>query len=105
MQELFQATPICLIKDASVKWEITYSIYPIQLENASRISELIEDDPIYADLDVNFVSQAGKVTRIVVNADQYWLDLAEMSDSLEKSLNDLIDKYLGSNGGYEAARA
>jgi hypothetical protein len=105
MNELFEGTPINLIKDSEVKWQISYDIYPIQLTQAVRIVDFIAEDKFFENFDVGLVSQNGRVTSIVVKAERNWLDLASMSHAFEKRLNDLFDRYLESNGGYAAAQA
>jgi hypothetical protein len=105
MNALIQETPICLIRNSEVKWEIEYEIYPIQLEHALTIAELITHDAFFKDIDVNLVSHAGRVTKIVLKAEQYWFDLAVMSDVIEHRLDDLIESYLANHGGYDCIQA
>jgi hypothetical protein len=105
MNALINETPICLIQNSEVKWEIEYEIYPIQLEHALAIADLITNDGYFESVDVNLVSHAGRVTRIVLKAEQYWLDLAAMSDQFKNRLEDLIDSYLTNHGGYHLVQA
>ncbi len=105
MNELFESTPINLIKDSEVKWQISYDIYPIQLDLAISIVQFIAEDKFFEDFDVGFVSQNGRVTSIVVKAERNWLDLASVSHAFETRLNDLLDRFLDKNCEYVAARA
>lgn len=57
MNELFEGTPINLIKDSEVKWQISYDIYPIQLTQAVRIVDFIAEDKFFENFDVGLVSQ------------------------------------------------
>ena len=52
MSELFEGTPINLIKDSEVKWQISYDIYPIQLTQAVRIVDFIAEDKFFENFDV-----------------------------------------------------
>jgi hypothetical protein len=105
MNEMFEATPINVIKNSSVKWQISYDIYPIKLQHAIRVVELIADDEYFEDFDVYFVSQSGRVTSIVLKAEKISLDLTSICESCESRLNELIDRFLDDNGGYQMARA
>jgi hypothetical protein len=105
MYELNNGSPISLIVDTDVRWEISYEIYPIQLRHAASIAEMISKDEFFQDVDINFLSHMGRVTSIVLKVDQYWLDLASMSDEVERRLDHLIEEYLAVNGGYEEVQA
>jgi hypothetical protein len=105
MNELINGTPIFLIQNSKVKWEIAYEIYPIQLEHALTIADLITNDAFFESIDVNLVSHAGRVSKIVLKAEQYWFDLAAMSDVIEHRLDDLIESYLANHGGYASIQA
>ena len=94
-----------MIKESEVKWEISYEIYPIQLQHAVSIAEVISNDPVFEDMDVTLVSNVGKVTSIVLKARDYWFDLAANSDALDRRLDDLFEAYLASNGGYAEIQA
>jgi len=98
-------TPIYLIKESEVKWEISYELYPIQLQHAISIAEVISNDPFFEDMDVHLVSNMGKVTSIVLKAKDYWFDLATNSDALDRRLDELFEAYLASNGGYAQIQA
>jgi hypothetical protein len=98
-------TPIYMVKDSEVKWEISYEIHPIQLQHAVSIAELISNDPLFEYMDVNLVSNMGKVTSIVLKAEKYWFDLAAKSHALDCRLDELFDAYLASNGGYAQIQA
>jgi hypothetical protein len=105
MNALTNGTPICLIQNSEVKWEIEYEIYPIQLKHALPIADLITNDAFFEDIDVNLVSHAGRVTSIVLKAERYWFDLAAMSNMIEHRLDELIESYLFDNGGYVVIQA
>lgn len=105
MSVLLEGTPISLITSSEVKWEVCYDIYPIQIEHALQIAELISEDDFFTGIDVSMVCQSNEVTNVVLKADRLWLDLSVFSDVGERRLNSIIDNYLDLNGGYEAAQA
>lgn len=100
MNELNNPTPISLIVSDELEWKISYEIHPIQLHHATRIAEMISKDVLFEYLDINVVGYMERVTRIVLKADGYWLDLALMSDEYKLRLDHIIDEYLAVNGGY-----
>lgn len=105
MNALINGSPLYLIQNSEVKWEIEYEIYPIQLGHALTIADLITNDAFFEDIDVNLVSRAGQVTKIVLKAEQYWFDLAAMSDVIEHRLDYLFESYLADHGGYACIQA
>jgi hypothetical protein len=105
MNELQEGTPISMIQESDLKWEISYKIYPIGLQYAERLSWLIEGDDLFTDVDVKLVSVGGRISSIVLSSDGLMVDPCSMSPEFERRLNDLMDSFLQVNGGYFAAQA
>ena len=105
MNKLQEGTPISLIHESDLKWEISYKIYPLRLQYAARLSQLIEEDDLFSDVDVKLVSVGGKISSIVLSSNGLMVDPCNMSSDFEKRLNDLMDSFLEVNGGYVAAQA
>ena len=105
MSALLEGTPISLIQESDLKWEISYKIYPIKLQYAAVISELIEQDDLFKHVDVKFVSVGGIVSSIVLSSEWPMTDFQQMASEFEERLNELIDSFLDDNGGYTAAQA
>lgn len=98
-------TPICLIKNTEVKWEVSYEIYPIQLRHARVLIETIKQDARFQGFNVDYEYRLGSVTHIVLKAENFSTDLTSTPKELEKRMDELIENYLAANDGYAAIRA
>ena len=98
-------TPIFLIKDKEVKWEIAYEIYPIQAEHGQAIIKLLEKDELFSGISLDCRCYWGKVTHILLKAELYWVDLTSLPVTLEKRIDDTVEDYMAANGGYASIRA
>lgn len=105
MNEILEGTPISLIINAEVKWEVKFSIFPIEIKHALRVAELIAEDDYFSDIDVSMICSDHEVTSIIFKSDRMWNDLAEFSVEGELRANQIIEDYLNAFGGYENARA
>lgn len=105
MEITITETPISAIKDAEVKWEVAFEIYPIQLRHAREIVEILKKDALFQDMHIDCECRLGSVTHIVMNADRYGIDLTVMPDLLWERLDDHFEAYMSSNGGYASIRA
>lgn len=105
MNEILEGTPISLITNAEVKWEVKFSIFPIEIDHALKVAELIAEDDYFSDIDVSMICCDREVTSIVFKSNRLWHDLAEFSVDGELRTNQIIDDYLEANGGYDSARA
>lgn len=105
MNALVEGTPISLIGNAEVKWEVNYDIVPIHVDHAMQIAKLISEDEYFDGVDVSMVCHSNEVTNITLKANSIWIDLADFSVVGEHLVNKIVDTYLDTQGGFHAIKS
>jgi hypothetical protein len=97
------ASNFVLETDVSVCFE--FQISPIQVRHINKLQAFFDEDDFFKWGAIRIKSSPWNVYAVEYEEGNNWTDLPEHSDEIELRVNDVLERFINTHGGYEAVKA
>lgn len=97
------ASNFVLETDLTVRFE--FQISPLHVQHMYKLQALFNEDEFFALGAVRIKSSPWCIYAVIYEEENSWTYLPDHSDEIELKVNELIERYVNSHGGYEVLKA
>lgn len=96
------ASNFVLETDLTVRFE--FEISPLHVRHMNKLQAIFNEDEFFAWGTVHIKSSPWSIYAVVYEEENSWTYLPERSDEIELRVNDVLERYIKTHGGYDAVK-